>query len=413
MKKNVAGQKVGAQMVSATDGSAFTGSVTVYVTLDAGAQAIGSVGGGACTHEGNGLHTYAPAQAETNGDLVEFTFIGTGAVPQTLHIYTSFPQTGDSYPTINTNLDAAVTTRLAPTTAGRTLDVSATGEAGIDWANVGSPTTVVGLSGTTIKTATDVETDTQDIQNRLPAALVGGRMDSNVQAMANNVVTAAAIADGAIDRATFAADTGMQTSRSNTAQGGAAGNIQLDASASGTNDYYNDQIVYLTGGTGAGQSRLISDYDQATKTATVVPNWATAPDNTTTFAIIPFTRVDLALWLGTAMSALISGRVDANTQAMANSVIDSTKFAAGAVDAAALATDAVTEIWAKACTEPTAVVAAAPTAIAALSWLLTLSRNKIEQTSTTQTLRADDGATAIASSTVSDDGTTFTRGEFA
>ena len=95
MKKNVAGQKVGAQMVSATDGSAFIGPVTAYVTLDAGTQAAGSVGSGACTHEGNGYHTYAPAQAETNGDLAAFTFIGTGAVPATVQIYTSFPQTVD------------------------------------------------------------------------------------------------------------------------------------------------------------------------------------------------------------------------------------------------------------------------------------------------------------------------------
>jgi hypothetical protein len=43
---------------------------------------------------------------------------------------------------------------LQPTTAGRTLDVSATGEAGIDWANIGSPTTTVNLSGTTIGTVT-------------------------------------------------------------------------------------------------------------------------------------------------------------------------------------------------------------------------------------------------------------------
>ncbi len=39
---------------------------------------------------------------------------------------------------------------LRPTTAGRTLDVSATGEAGIDWANIGSPTTAQNLSGTNI-----------------------------------------------------------------------------------------------------------------------------------------------------------------------------------------------------------------------------------------------------------------------
>jgi hypothetical protein len=97
MKKNVAGQNIGCQMVSATDGSAFTGAVTVYVTGDAGTQAAGSVGAGACTHEGNGYHTYAPAQAETNYDLIAFTFIGTGAVPATVQVYPSFPQTGDSY----------------------------------------------------------------------------------------------------------------------------------------------------------------------------------------------------------------------------------------------------------------------------------------------------------------------------
>lgn len=49
---------------------------------------------------------------------------------------------------------------LRPTTAGRTLDVSATGEAGVDWANVGSPTTTVDLSGTTIKTTQKVDVDT-------------------------------------------------------------------------------------------------------------------------------------------------------------------------------------------------------------------------------------------------------------
>ena len=42
---------------------------------------------------------------------------------------------------------------LKPTTAGRTLDVSAGGEAGVDWANVGSPTTTLDLSGTTISTS--------------------------------------------------------------------------------------------------------------------------------------------------------------------------------------------------------------------------------------------------------------------
>ncbi len=86
MKKNVAGQKIGAQLVSATDGAAFTSTVTVYVTKDAGTQAIGTVGSGVCAHEGNGYHTYSPSQAETDGDLIAFTFVGSGAVPVTVQV---------------------------------------------------------------------------------------------------------------------------------------------------------------------------------------------------------------------------------------------------------------------------------------------------------------------------------------
>ena len=120
MKKNVSGQKVGCQMVSASDGSAFTGSVTVAVTIDAGTQATGSVGSGACTHEGNGYHTYAPAQAETNGDLLAFTFIGTGAIPATVQIYPGFPQTVDNA----TNISAIKTVTDAIPNGGALTTIS-------------------------------------------------------------------------------------------------------------------------------------------------------------------------------------------------------------------------------------------------------------------------------------------------
>ena len=42
MKKNVAGQSVGAQMITAADGTAFTGSVSVLVTIDNGTQTAGA-----------------------------------------------------------------------------------------------------------------------------------------------------------------------------------------------------------------------------------------------------------------------------------------------------------------------------------------------------------------------------------
>ena len=154
MKKNVASQSIGAQMITAADGTAFTGSVTVYVTGDAGTQAVGSVGSGACTHEGNGFHTYAPAQAETNYDHIAFTFIGTGAIPSTVQVFTTFPQTGDSFArlgapagasvsadiaTIDTNVDAILVD------TGTTLPASiATAQADLD--------TITGSDGVTLAT---------------------------------------------------------------------------------------------------------------------------------------------------------------------------------------------------------------------------------------------------------------------
>jgi hypothetical protein len=75
-------------MIAAADGAAITsGTVTVYVTGDAGTQAAGSVGSGACTHEGNGFYTYAPAQAETNYSHVAFTFTHASAIPVTVQVY--------------------------------------------------------------------------------------------------------------------------------------------------------------------------------------------------------------------------------------------------------------------------------------------------------------------------------------
>jgi len=52
----------------------------------------------------------------------------------------------------------------------------------------------------------DIETDTQDIQSRLPAALVSGRMDSDVGAMQNATIQAATYAAGAVDAASIATD---------------------------------------------------------------------------------------------------------------------------------------------------------------------------------------------------------------
>ncbi len=90
MIKNVAGQHpVQCQVTNASTGAPFTGAVTVYVTGDGGTRAVGTVGAGAATHEGGGLHSYAPSQAETNYDHVSFQFEGTGAITAAVHFTTA------------------------------------------------------------------------------------------------------------------------------------------------------------------------------------------------------------------------------------------------------------------------------------------------------------------------------------
>ena len=90
---------------------------------------------------------------------------------------------------------------LMPTTAARTLDVSAGGEAGIDWANVGTPGSTVSLSATTVATVTTTATATAvTTVNGLAANVI------TATAIQNDAITAAKIANNAIDAATFAAD---------------------------------------------------------------------------------------------------------------------------------------------------------------------------------------------------------------
>jgi hypothetical protein len=142
MKKNVASQVIGCQLVSAAAGAAVTsGTTTVYVTGDGGTQAAGSVGSGACTHEGQGFWTYAPAQAETNYDHVAFTFTNASAIPATVQVYTSFPQTGDSFARIGSTGSGltSLATQASVDTVGTVVDTILvdTNELQTDWVNGG------------------------------------------------------------------------------------------------------------------------------------------------------------------------------------------------------------------------------------------------------------------------------------
>jgi hypothetical protein len=76
--------------------------------------------------------------------------------------------------------------------------------------------------------------------------------------------------------------------RAGTAQGPGTGNnqIQLDAGASATNGEYDPGLIFIETGTGAGQARLILQYNGSTKVATVDRDWRINPDNTSEFVIL-------------------------------------------------------------------------------------------------------------------------------
>ncbi len=93
MFKNVAGQVVAAQMVSRSDGSDLTSGVSVNVLKDGATVAAG---GGTATHEGSGLWSYAPTQAETNGDHLVFQFVHATGVSQAVQIYTTDKAAADA-----------------------------------------------------------------------------------------------------------------------------------------------------------------------------------------------------------------------------------------------------------------------------------------------------------------------------
>ncbi len=71
------------------------------------------------------------------------------------------------------------------------------------------------------------------------------------------------------------------------ARGGTTDTITLNNLASSKNDVYNYQTIFLRSGTGEDQTALIIGYDGTTKIATIAGVWATIPDTTTGYAMLP------------------------------------------------------------------------------------------------------------------------------
>lgn len=206
----------------------------------------------------------------------------------------------------------------------------------VNWASVVGPTTAVVLTNTTVGTLTTYTgntVQTGDSFARIGAAGAGltnidlpnqtmdivGNITGNLSGSVGSVTGAVGSVTA---RVTANSDQWAGTTipapktngvpivdwiptgwRQNTAAGGAAGSITLDAAASAVNDFYKYSLIMILSGTGAGQARVCIGYVQATKVATVVPNWTTNPDNTSVFATMPLAIASVEGWLGAVAPA--------------------------------------------------------------------------------------------------------------
>lgn len=296
MKKNVASQVIGAEMITASDGTAFTGSVTVYVTGDGGTQALGSVSSGACTHEGNGFHTYAPAQAETNYDHVAFTFIGTGAIPATVQVFTTFPQTGDSYARLGAPAGASVSADIA--TIDTVVDaVKVVTDALPDSGALTSIATASAL--TTVDTVVDAIKAVTDL---IPDSGAMTSIATAASISALNDPTAAAIADAVWDEST--------TSHTTAGTFGEQCKTDIDAILADTNELQGD---WVNGG------RLDLLVDGIKAVTDVIPDSGAMTSIATATALATVdTVVDAIKTKTDSLTFTDSGKVDATLQAAAD-----------------------------------------------------------------------------------------------
>ena len=132
----------------------------------------------------------APKEWEDQAVLIE-TYGHASAAHEFDLDTASVAQTGDSF------------ARIGATGSGLTTLAS---QASLDTLDNFVDTEVAAILAAVDTEIAALQADTDDIQARLPAALVGGRIDASVGAMATDVVTASSIAANAIGASEIAAD---------------------------------------------------------------------------------------------------------------------------------------------------------------------------------------------------------------
>lgn len=246
---------------------------------------------------------------------------------------------------------------------------------------------------------------------------------------------------------------------SGTATSGTTTTLVDAARTEADTDYWKGSILLMTSGSLAGQARKITAFNAGTHTITVSPAFTQAVA-TQTYSILPdagsdviywngaavavpavtgVPKVDVADWIGSAPNALVSGRVDASIGAYASGQAPLQPTVAGrTLDVAATGeagldfnniNDAagghtltnitvptvttITDLTSAQAEPGQGTPAANASPLTKLAYIYKAWRNKKTQTSTTHSLFNSGGSTVDQKSTVSDDGTTATRGEIA
>lgn len=256
---------------------------------------------------------------------------------------------------------------LQPTVAARTLDVSAGGEAGVDWANVGTQGSTVNLTATTVATVTTTTTATT-------ATNV-----TTVNGLAAGVITAASIATGAIDADALAADAGAEI---------ASAVWDMDATAHQTGGTFGQAI----GDPGADTNTIFK---------------ATVTD--ATGATVGVDVVDLKTQVGTAGAGLSNIGTIATVTNLTNAP---TSGDLTATMKASVNTEVLDVLNTDTFAEPGQEAPGATVSLVKkIGYLYKFLRNKKEQTATTLSVYDDAGTTVDQKAIISDDATTYTHGE--
>lgn len=188
LKQSTASQEVPlGYFLDSTDGNTEETALTIANTdvkvWKTGATTLANKNSGGATHISNGIYYVVLDATDTNtlGPLVIFVHVA-GALPVRLECVVLAANVYDALIGGGDLLDVNVSQfgNAAGTFASGRPEVNTTHVAG------------------TAQTAGDIIGDTNDIQARLPAALVGGRMDASVGAMAANTLTASALATDAV-----------------------------------------------------------------------------------------------------------------------------------------------------------------------------------------------------------------------